>query len=265
MSGLARQQQALLNALFSWPPETAIKSLANYADLTGAEGGIHRGFLAYQSNGHELAQRSLLATYPVVAQLLGDESFAALSRALWHAHPPLRGDLAQWGHDLPAYVRASAQLADEPYLADVAQAEWALHICSACADVDPDPASIGLLITHDPAALTLILAPGCVVIESAWPVASILTAHLSGTPELEVVGQKLRTRTGESAVVWRHGRQPRVREALPGEAELLAGLLSDKTLDAALQSAPALDFNAWLTMAAQTGLLLAARPTGRPD
>ena len=64
-------------------------------------------------------------------------------------------------------------------------------------------------------------------------------------------------------VVWRQGHQPRVREASPGEAELLTGLLSGKTLDAVLQDAPALDFNAWLPMAVQTGLLLGARPAGQ--
>ncbi|MGH6626932.1 MAG: HvfC/BufC family peptide modification chaperone, partial [Burkholderiaceae bacterium] len=121
MSPLALQQQALLAALFGAPPD-AIKLIAPLA-----HGAWVRGLNAYQANGHAVAGCSLRAAYPVLAQLLGEDSFEALACALWHARPPARGDLALWGEDLASFVAASAQLADEPYLADVARVEWALH------------------------------------------------------------------------------------------------------------------------------------------
>jgi hypothetical protein len=265
-SALARQQQALLGALFIWPPQTAIENMADYACWTG-----ERGLKAYQTNGHELALRALLAAYPVLAQLLGDESFAAFARAFWHSHPPTQGDLAQWGGGLAAFVQASAQLADEPYLGDMARLEWALHTCAGSADKTADPASFALLMEHDPAGLTLVLAPGCAVLPSAWPIASILRAHLQAhltapltTPlaaasPFDKVGQQLRDRVAQTAIVWRQGHLPRAREAGPGEAALLAGLLAGDSLDAAITGAPDLDFNTWLPMAVQTGLLLAAQ------
>jgi hypothetical protein len=260
MSTLAQQQQALLHALFAWPAEDASKNIANYVDDTKA-----RGLKAYQTNGHVLAQRALHTAYPVLAQLLGDESFASLARAFWHACPPSRGDLAQWGLDLADFVQASEQLADEPYLPDVARAEWALHTSAACADHLPEPATFALLMAHDPSELQLVLAPGCAVLRSAWPVVSILTAHLEdldGRPGFDEVGQKLREEVAEDAVVWRAGHLPRVRLGLPGEADLLTALLQAQSLDAALQAASVLDFNAWLPLAAQSGLLLAARHVG---
>ena len=109
--------------LFDWPNESAIQNIAAYTDADWA-----RGLKVYQANGHALACSALRAAYPVVAQLLGDESFDALAKALWHAQPPRCGDAAAWGEGLADFVRASTQLASEPYLGDVAALEWALPL-----------------------------------------------------------------------------------------------------------------------------------------
>lgn len=251
MSALAQQQQALLDALFVWPAQDAMKLVAACASDSGA-----RGLKAYQTNGHMLAERALGAAYPVVAQLLGQESFGDLARALWHAHPPLRGDVAQWGDTLPAFLRDSPQLQDEPYLHDVALAEWALHRSASAADCTPDLATLVLLTTEDPAQLGVVLAPGCAVVRSPWPVASLLTAHLEGVPTLLEAGQQLRDAVAQDAIVWRAGLQPRVRAALPGEADVLQALLLHRPLAQALDAAVALDFGAWLPLAVQTQLVL---------
>lgn len=218
-----------------------------------------RGLKAYQANGHALAERALLAAYPVVAQLLGGESFADLARALWHAQPPTRGDVGCWGEGLAAFLHGSAQLRDDPYLPDVARAEWALHRCAGAADADPDLASLALLTTQAPEAVGLVLAPGCAVVRSAWPVASILGAHLDGSPSLQEAGAQLRRGEAQDAVVWRAGLRPRVRLALAGEADGLNVLLRGHSLADALEAAPALDFGQWLPLAVQSGLVLAAR------
>lgn len=248
---LALQQQALLTALFG-APQNASKSIAAHA-----HGNWARGLKAYQGNGHALAQRSLQAAYPVLAQLLGEESFEALACALWHADPPRRGDLALWGEALPAFVAASAQLADEPYLADVARVEWALHRAASAADAEPELATLALLTTHPPAQLALRLSPGTTVVASAYPVASIVTAHLEASPTLEEAGQRLRAGLGETALVWRQGFKPRLRAALPGEAVFVAALLSGASLAVALDQAGPLDFSLWLSQAVHSGLLLA--------
>ncbi len=254
MSTLAQQQAALLDALFAWPADNTAKNIANYID-----GASTRGLKAYKTNGHALAERALQAAYPVLTQLLGDESLGALARAFWHAQPPQRGDLAQWGAGLAGFISASPQLADEPYLADVAAVEWALHTCASACDQAADPASFALLMQQDPQAVQLQLAPDCAVLPSAWPVVSILGAHLDGVPDFEVVGQRLRAGVAETALVWRAGLQPRVRATLVGEAAFVTHLQAGQALGLALDRAPALDFNTWLPLAAQSGLLLGAR------
>jgi hypothetical protein len=206
----------------------------------------------------------LHAAYPVLTQLLGTDSLYALARAFWHAQPPVRGDLAQWGGELADFVRASEQLTDEPYLADVATVEWALHVCASAANQAADPASFALLMQRDPDELELRLAPGCVVVQSAWPIASIVGAHLVPGTGLDQAGQRLRAGVAEDAVVWRDELRPRVRQALAGEAAFVRGLLDGCSLAAALDAAPALDFNAWLPLAVQTHLLLGAQARFAP-
>ena len=254
MSSLSDQQQALLNALFARPAGPAANDLAAWV-----EGDFRRGLMAYQANGHDMAERALAAAYPVMRELLGAESFGHLARAFWHAHPPRYGDLAQWGGDLDAFVRDSEQLASEPYLPDVAAVEWALHLASYAADQTVDTASLALLMTLDPALLTLDMVPGCWALQSPWPVVSILGAHREGTPSLDEAGKRLRAAVAESAVVWRDGPRASVREAHAGEAIFLAALRAGAPLATALDAAPMLDFSTWLSMAATTGLLLGVR------
>jgi hypothetical protein len=258
MNTLATQQQALLDALFDWPGHDAAVRLALHAAGVGSQAG--RGFRAYQTNGHMLAERALGAAYPVLQQMLGEESFADLARAFWHAHPPVRGDIAQWGQALAGFVAGSEQLQDVPYLPDVALAEWALHRCATAPDRDAKLGTLVLLTTQDALGLQLLLAPGVATMRSNWPLASLLLAHLEGEPSLQTVSAELRSHMAQDIVVWRSGFQPRLRRALPGEVVLLNGLLSGLALEPALAGATGLDFSQWLPLAVQTGLVLGVQP-----
>lgn len=251
MSGLAHRQQLLLDALLAWPAEGAIKNVAIQIEDTGA-----RGLKAYKANGHALATSALQSAYPVVAQLVGDESFVDLAHALWHAQPPTRGDIAQWGMGLAGFLENSVQLQDEPYLADVARVEWALHQCTGAPDAQADLATLALLTTQVPEQLLLHLAPGCAVVRSTWPVVSIVGAHLDGNPSLQEAGAQLRRGEAQDTVVWRAGLRPRTRLALPGEHDAVQRLLDGGSLAQALDAAPALDFGQWLPLAVQSGLVL---------
>ena len=254
MSRLAAQQQALLAVLFDWPNQNAIDHIAVYADPTWA-----RGLKVYQANGHALACSALRAAYPVMAQLLGVESFDALARALWHTCPPRCGDAARWGDALSGFVSDSAQLADTPYLADVARLEWLLHTCASAGDALADTGSFALLAGHDPDSLYLHLSAGISTLISSWPVVSIINAHLQHHPALDQVADMLRAGLAEAALVWRAGLRPQVRTAMPGEIPFVTALRNGETLATALAQAEELDIGGWLPMAVQTGLLLGVR------
>jgi hypothetical protein len=254
MTTLARQQQALLAALLDWPPQPAIQKLSRYAHGVGVS--PERGLKVYQTNGHVLAERALSAAYPVLEQMLGAESFAELARAFWHASPPVHGDITVWGAQLGEFIGKSAQLQGEAFLPDVARAEWALHGCASAPDRDSDLATLALLTTEDPQNLGLMLAPGLDTIRSAWPLGSLMLAHLESKPSFEEVGKKLKSPVPQDVVIWRAGFQPRLRLAMAGEATLLQALQTGATLGPALEAVNGLDFSQWLPLAVQTGLVL---------
>jgi hypothetical protein len=261
-AALAAQQQALLQALYLPRHADAIKIVAAHADppRTGGQKHLERGLLAYRSHGHALAQRALAAAYPVVAALLGQGGFEGLSRHFWQYAPPARGDMAQWGDTFAAFIESLDELArEEPYLGDVARVEWALHAAASAADGEIDLGSLGLLQTAAPAALTLRLCPGARALPSLFPVVSIVLAHGDETPSLQQAGQRLRDQVAETALVWRQGFTPALRQAQPGEAAFIAALEQGGSLDSALSRAPGFDFAAWLAPAVHTGLLLGAR------
>lgn len=263
-AALQEQQRLLLQALWQPRHEEAMQVMAPHVPVAGRR--WQRGLQAYRSNGHALAQRALAGAYPVAQQLLGEENFRALALGLWQRHPPQRGDMAQWGDALAVHIESLAELNEqEPYLADVARVEWLLHCAATAADAAPDIASFQLLAEQDPAHILLVLSPGASCLASRYPVVSIIQAHLDGEPALEEAGRRIRARVQETALVWRQGFKPRLRQAAAGEPAFLAALQEKRALADALQAAPALAFNEWLAPAVQSGLLVAATVLNGPE
>jgi hypothetical protein len=260
-AALARQQQAMVRALWSPRLADATRALSAHVDPAWPQPFWERGLQAYRSHGLALAARALAGTYPVLRMLLGAESFDALAWRHWQRQPPACGDMAQWGGALAHEIAGLPQLAsEEPYLPDLARLEWLVHLASTAADAPPDMASFALLATCEPEAVALVSAPGLACVTSAFPVASIVAAHLEGEPSLEEAGLRLRHSQAEAAVVWRQGFRPQRRHALPGEPELIAGLQDKRSLAASLAAAPELDFQAWLPLAVRTGLVIGVQP-----
>jgi Putative DNA-binding domain len=264
-TALAQQQCDLLSALFTTNKiaTQAINTPARYMFNIVKRNSL-RGLQTYQANATASALRSMQTAYPVIAQLIGDDAFEHLARDFWAQHPPTHGDLAQWGKELPVFIASISQLEAEPYLSDVATVEWALHTAATAADQTMHLASFSLLSEQDPDAITLQFAPGTALIQSNYPIASLLTAHLYNTPSFEEVGQKLRQNTAEIALVWRQGLRPMVSSCTVGEAAFISSLLVGNSLLASLEThaidtLASIDFNTWLPQAVQSGLLIGAR------
>ena len=257
MNRLLQQQTALLDALFASPQHPAAQTAAP-TDRLPFTGG--RGLRAYQANATALAQRTLRAAFVVLEQLMGAEDFSRMAVDFWHKHPPKHGDLAQWGDALPVFLHGNPQLADEPYLADVASVEWAIHQAAMAVDPVADMSSFARLAGHHAADQKLRLASGCCVVASRFPVASIVAAHLHESPALERAGELLRAGVAENALVWRQGMRSKIRPCGTAEAILIQALANGQTLGAALAAADGLDFGVWLPQAVQEGLVLGVQP-----
>lgn len=214
------------------------------------------GLQAYRANAGALAERALAAAYPTLQQLLGEESFAALARAFWHREAPQRGDIAHWGGALPAFIAVDEQLAAEPYLADVARLEWAVHQAQTAADEAAVVAPVEALADAS-ATCVLRARPGTALVASAHPVASIWHAHRAQGPDrFEGARQAIADQRAEAALVWRQGWAVRVAALPEADAVFTRAVLQDQTLGAALAVAEAgFDLTAWLARALQRGWL----------
>jgi hypothetical protein len=210
-----------------------------------------QGLAAYRSNATAIAERALAAAYPTVQQLVGDESFAQLARAVWHRFPPQRGDLAQFGAALPAWIELDPQLASEPYLADVARVDWAVHTIEQAVDIEQPPAGLALLGQLDPAHLRLRLRAGLALVASRWPVVTIWQAHRRADPDrFDAVRAAFAAQVQETALVVRNGWRAKVEAVDAPTAAFITALLRGDDLARALEEVgDALPFDQWLQRA----------------
>lgn len=246
MNNEAERQQALMAALLQRDDGAALR-----AQLAARPAGVTRGLQAYQANAGASAERALAAAFPTVQALVGEDSFAALSRAFWHAEPPVRGDLAHFGAGLPAFIAASASLADVPYLADVARLDWQLAEAERALDAQLAPETLQRLTDTDPARLRLALMPGVAVLASAYPIVSLWNAH-QPSDDAAQRRQRLDLSQGEHAVVWRAGWRACADTLAPAAAAWMQALLDGASLAAALERAGSgFAFEAWLVQALQ--------------
>lgn len=203
------------------------------AGLTGAE----RGLSAYRSNLHALSAQALGVPFTRVREALGEDDFATLAWSFWRAHPPERGDLAQWGGALASFLIERA--GEDSGLPDLARLDWALHQAERAADAELDAASLALLGTTPPEALWLQLRPGV----------ALLAQQLG------------------AVLVWRQGWRGEWQGLTAGEAAFVQALLDGESLAAALAcsevkgSGPEADFDfgAWLQAALQNAWLQGVR------
>ncbi|MES2192337.1 MAG: putative DNA-binding domain-containing protein [Pseudomonadota bacterium] len=271
-SSAALEQSSLLAALFGDAGD-GHASIPACLKKPAANGHLPlRGLQAYRANADALAARALTAAYPVTAELLGEENFSMLAAFFWRVQPPQRGDMAQWGADLPDFLDAAPQLIDEPFLGDVARVEWALHCAATAQDAVQDLQSLALLAGEDASRATLVLGDGVALFASVWPVVAILHAHTLQEPEktqklAALAGQLHRDRSGKHALalVWRNGFKPGFRAVGEAEHALLSMLLAGQTLETALTKADGaediekFDFRVWLADSVRCGLVTGAR------
>ena len=249
-----QRQQLLLRTLWRRAADEALD-----AWLRPLKPGLpaQRGLTAYRANAGVIVERALAASFPTVCALVGEESFAALARAYWHAHPPLRGDLAYAGEQLPEFIAASDSLADVPYLADVARLDAALEAAERAADAQWQADTLALLGSHDPAQLVVELTPATAVLASPYPIVTIREAHhAAGDDPFAAAREALAAGRGEHALVWRAGLRAQALAVDEADAQWTRALLQGCSLAQAFEQAlPTFDFQRWLVAALRHGWL----------
>ncbi|WP_428422526.1 DNA-binding domain-containing protein [Methylibium sp.] len=256
----ALRQSALLAALLGAEP-------GPHARLAERGARRHRGLGAYRANAASIAERALVAAYPTLCALIGAEDFARLARALWQQAPPQRGDLAHWGHDLPAFIETQRDFDEWPYLADCARLDAAIRRCESAADAQLERDTLAWLAEHPSDVLRLRLLPSVQLLASAWPIAMLHVAHQreddGGFAEVRAA---LAARRAESVVVARSGWRADVAVIDAPMFAWMQALQARCSLAEALQAAGGgFEFNAWLVQALQRGWLWKAELIPAPE
>lgn len=254
MNREALRQQMLLRAL--WRDDHA--ALQGWVRAPARAAASH-SVTVYRSNAGALAERALGSAFPTIAALIGEASFAALARHFWHTHPPVRGDVGEWGEALPAFIADSEQLATEPYLADSARLDWAVHAATRAADVTSAwPPALDALAGTEPSQLRLQLAAGAAVVASRWPIVTVWRAH-HDDEAFDNVRAAFEAAREETALVWRDDVFAIHVEALDtGDAAFTAAVTRGRSLAQALDAAGAdFHFDRWLERALRSRWLVA--------
>jgi len=254
----ARRQQLLLRTLWRDEP---VEVLQGWLRKRGV-GLTAQGLTAYRGNAGAIAERALASAFPTLAALVGGASFAAMARDFWQHHPPTRGDLGEWGAALPDFVASSAHLVSEPYLADCARLDWLVHLASRAADSPDQTPALDALAEQGPEALQLSLRPGCAVLASDWPVASLWHAHQPASDDgFAAVRTALTSGRGEHALVVRDGWAVRVHALDVDAAAFTRTLIAGTSLAGALDAGGEdFDFESWLVRAVQLHWLHTVQP-----
>ncbi len=142
------------------------------------KGQASRRYAVYRNNVTVSLVRALEANFPAVRRLLGDTYFAGLAREFAQAHPPKSPLMFFYGDVFAGFLEEQSDLADYPYLADVARLEqqWRLSYHEQDAPC-LSPEAIAALNDDQLAQLRLTPHPAFALLSSRFAMHSIFLAN----------------------------------------------------------------------------------------
>ncbi|BFM15482.1 hypothetical protein R50073_16650 [Maricurvus nonylphenolicus] len=240
---LADRQQQLIAMIYGLQ-----KAAPKYSE------GFARGLQVYQNNLLATAARALSISYPVIEQLLGHVAMTVLARMLLQSSPPATGDWADWGGDLKELLLTSSLIEEHPYLADMAQLEWAVHNASRSAHRPLVQASLSHLADTPVERIGFCLADSVQVMASDFPVDIIWRAHQPTEESLQLdsdlLARELQQHQGRChLIIHRQGNAPRLQRISDAEYAWCCDVLQGNSLGQLLDRHPQFDFSHWLSNA----------------
>ena len=148
MTDLAAFQAAFVGDLLRPPRQRPASTVADQP-----------GFAVYRNTVMSACIDALVANYPTVQQLLGDECFRDLAGDFVHHAPPVDGVLAHYGEGFASFIETTAA-SDLAYLADVAELDRCWTEAHLAADAPVlSPAVFAGLAAEDVGGRHLVLHP----------------------------------------------------------------------------------------------------------
>lgn len=207
-------------------------------------------FNVYRNNLAASLTEALETGFPVLARLLGEQSFKALALIFSRAHPPTSRALSQYGDAMPGFLERFQPLEAHPYLADIARLELAIRRSYHAADTEllnaagMDPETL--------MELTPVLSPATQIIASPYPIHGIWRRNTQAdAPKPQPVA--------ETVMVTRPEFDP-IPHLLPAGGAVFAQALDGRTtialaLERTIEAAPGIDLAPLLTLVLTSGAL----------
>jgi hypothetical protein len=117
---------------------------------------------------------TLVARFPIIHRLVGDESFRAMARRFVAGEPPRSSDLLCHGDAFPRFLRSLGRAASIEYVADIAELEMVRGKAYCAAEALPiDAQAVSSAWMQDRGDLRVVLRPSVFVVTSRFPIVTI--------------------------------------------------------------------------------------------
>lgn len=197
----------------------------------------------YRNNVFSSLTGALQAVFPVIERLVGAGFFRYAAHTYIRRHPPVSGNLHDFGDAFADFLAGFAPAQTLPYLPDVARLEWAWHVAFHA----PDAESLALdalagVTPENHGAIRFMLHPAAHLLASDYPVLRIWQVN---QPENTDVDKVDLSAGGVRLLVMRRGLAVEIEPVADPDYALLHAIAAGRSLqhatDAALALMPAFD------------------------
>ncbi len=183
----------------------------------------------YRSSVLGIQTDALAAVYPVIQRLVGKPFFKTIGRDYLREYPSPCGDLHELGAQMPEFLARLAVASELPYLADVANLEWAWHrVFHAANDVDMDLQALASIPAERQTEIVFSLRKGAHLLESDYPIHRIWETNQEDYTGDETVNLE---EGGIRLMVWRNGFELRIDPLNKEESQFLYAIAEGLPLE----------------------------------
>jgi len=160
---------------------------------------------------------ALQATFPVLANLLGETDFQAMATQYVDAHESTFFSIRYYGDQLADFLASDAEYSKAPILAELARWEWAMAAVFDAADAEPlDISAFAQLAPEDWAELRFEWSPAVQIVELEWNVPQLWKAVTEDTDRPDPIPAPTRY------LIWRRELQIYFRPLSDEETSVVA-------------------------------------------
>lgn len=218
-------QSAFTRGIFD-PEMAAPEGLLN-ADGSQAA----KRFDVYRNNVAVSLTEALIAAFPVIYKLVGDQFFRGMAGVYLRKHKPTSPLMMYYGERMPMFLGRFQPAKIVPYLPDMAKLELAMRKAYHAGDGQPiDGAKLASLAPEDLMGVRFAFAPATQVVSSDYAIHAIyLKNTVQDAPDIVM--------QPETVLITRPQFDPQMHVISPSGADCIAALMKNQPLGVALSQA----------------------------